>query len=150
MTSQSGSILLIFSLLVSSNATMSPYFYNPSFGLDVQDVKRFSLSVGHDVWIGCGVIITCGCHSIGNGAVIGAGSVVTKDVAPYSVVAGVPAKKIRMRFDEATINILEKSKWWALDPHELYNFYEYINIPFTWAERIIEYRIAKFRKENIM
>lgn len=49
---------------------------------------------------------------IGNGAVIGAGAVVTKDVDPYSVVAGVPAKKIKMRFDDSTIEKLEEIQWW--------------------------------------
>ncbi len=50
--------------------------------------------------------------TIGNGAVIGAGAVVTKDVEPYSIVAGVPAKKIKMRFDDKTIERLEKIQWW--------------------------------------
>lgn len=76
--------------------SMSPYFYNKLFGFDVEDVDRFGLTIGHDVWIGARTIITCSCSSIGNGAVIGAGSVVTKDVPPYSIVAGVPAKIIKL------------------------------------------------------
>lgn len=50
--------------------------------------------------------------TIGNGAIVGAGSVVTKDVEPYSIVAGVPSKKIRMRFDKKVIEELETLKWW--------------------------------------
>jgi acetyltransferase-like isoleucine patch superfamily enzyme len=54
--------------------------------------------IGSDVWIGAGCIIICGVK-IGDGAIIGAGSVVTKDIAPYSIMGGVPAKLIRQRFD---------------------------------------------------
>ena len=67
--------------------SQSALFYNKTLGLDVKDVCRSQLDIGNDVWIGYGVIITAGCKSIGNGAVIGAGAVVTKDVPPYTVVA---------------------------------------------------------------
>ena len=75
---------------------MSAYFYNKAFsGLDVKDVERHSLKIGQDVWIGHGVTIVSTCHHIGNGAVVAAGAVVTKDVPAYAIVGGVPAKKIR-------------------------------------------------------
>jgi len=64
--------------------------------------------VGQDVWIGYGSIILSGV-TIGRGAIIGAGSVVTHDVVPYAIVAGVPAKLIKMRFDQEEIGIHEKS-----------------------------------------
>lgn len=67
--------------------------------------------IGHDVWIGEKVTILDGVN-IGNGAVIAAGAVVIKDVAPYSVVGGVPAKHIKYRFDEQTIEKIEESQWW--------------------------------------
>lgn len=67
--------------------------------------------IGNDVWIGAGVIVISGVR-IGDGAVVGAGSVVTRDVEPYSVVAGVPARKLRMRFDEETVRILQDAQWW--------------------------------------
>ena len=72
-----------------------------------QDVTK----IGHDVWIGDGAFIKAGLH-IGDGAVIGMGAVVTKDVPPYSIVAGNPAEKIKMRFDQDVIDALLKFKWW--------------------------------------
>lgn len=74
--------------------------------------------IGHDVWIGYDAFIKDGV-TIGNGAVIGARAVVTKDVAPYSIVMGVPAKEIRKRFDNETIDLLLKSEWWYKPESEL-------------------------------
>ncbi len=120
------------------HAVMSAYFYNNAFsGLDVNDVKRHELHIGHDVWIGHGSSIVSFCHFIGNGAAIGAGSVVTKDIPPYAIVAGVPAKIIRYRFDEETISKLEESRWWNNTPEELMKYYDDIDKPKIWAERII-------------
>ena len=70
--------------------------------------------MGNDVWIGVDSIILRGV-TIGNGAVIGANSVVTKDVPSFAIVAGSPAKVIKFRFDEKIINLIERSKWWELD-----------------------------------
>ena len=67
--------------------------------------------VGNDVWIGQNVTVLPGVH-IGDGAIIGANSVVTKDVPPYSIVGGNPAKLIRKRFDDETIEFLLQLKWW--------------------------------------
>jgi len=66
------------------------------------------------VWIGHNAILMPGV-SVGNGAVIGSAAVVTKDVEPYSIVAGVAAKKIGMRFDDALIERIERSQWWHWD-----------------------------------
>ena len=71
---------------------------------------RFS-EIGFGSYVGSGVTIFGGV-TIGDGAVIGTGAVVTKDVLPYSVVAGVPAKIIKFRFDEHTVEKLMKIKWW--------------------------------------
>ena len=60
-----------------------------------------------------------GCKTIGNGAVIGAGAVVTKDVPPYAVVVGNPAKILRYRLTPEQIEKVEASKWWELDKNEL-------------------------------
>ncbi len=70
--------------------------------------------VGNDVWIGADAKIMGGI-TIGNGAVIGANALVTKDVPPYAIVGGVPARIIRYRFDEATIRELEELRWWDYD-----------------------------------
>lgn len=91
------------------------YLYNTPL------IKKFSkrdafssfstVKIGHDVWIGERAIILDGL-SIGNGSIIAAGAVVTKDVEPYSIVGGVPAKLIRKRFDNKTIEALLNLKWW--------------------------------------
>lgn len=125
----------------------SPYFYRQQWadkfggGEKVDDVQRFELEIGHDCWIGSNVIITCGCHSIGNGAVVGAGSVVTHDVAPYTVVAGNPAREIRKRFSNAEIEALEKSKWFDLTPNELLKFYTHKEDPIAFSNAVIEANI---------
>ena len=67
--------------------------------------------IGHDVWIGHQALIMPGV-TIGSGAIIGSGSVVTKDVAPYSIVAGNPAKVIRPRFEPLVIEALLAIEWW--------------------------------------
>jgi virginiamycin A acetyltransferase len=74
--------------------------------------QRGPVNIGHDVWVGQDVLIQGGV-SIGTGAVIGAGAVVTKDVAPYEIVGGVPARRLRCRFDESLVNALLQSKWWS-------------------------------------
>jgi len=71
-------------------------------------------TIGHDVWIGGNVSIKAGL-TIGHGAIIGAGAVVTRDVAPYTVVAGVPARKLRDRFTPAQAEFLLKLCWWDRD-----------------------------------
>ena len=70
-----------------------------------------TVEIGNDVWIGEGVCIMSGVK-IGDGAVVGAHAVVTKDVEPYTVVAGVPARTIRKRFDDKIISDLLEIKWW--------------------------------------
>ncbi|NKX44790.1 DapH/DapD/GlmU-related protein [Roseicyclus persicicus] len=72
------------------------------------------VTVGHDVWIGHGATVTAGVR-IGTGAVVGAGAVVTRDVAPYTVVAGAPARPIRRRFTEAQEAALMDIAWWDWD-----------------------------------
>jgi phosphonate metabolism protein (transferase hexapeptide repeat family) len=109
-------------------ATTHKFTYRPNeyfffHGIDQpfrarRQAKR--VTIGHDVWIGQGAIIMPAV-TIGNGAVIGANAVVTKDVPPYAVVAGVPAKFLRWRFSEAVIKRLQDLKWWDWSHETLAN-----------------------------
>ncbi len=74
--------------------------------------------IGHDVWIGMDVLILEGI-TIGTGAVIGAQSLVTRDVPPYAIVTGSPAKVLRYRFEPHIIEGLLASQWWNLTPQQL-------------------------------
>jgi carbonic anhydrase/acetyltransferase-like protein (isoleucine patch superfamily) len=76
------------------------------------NIESSSLNVGHDAWIGEGVIITPGCSRIGIGAVIGAGAVVTRDVPDFAVSVGNPARVIRLRFSESVCDVILASRWW--------------------------------------
>lgn len=117
----------------------SPYFYNTHFNggrREVKHPKRGNLEIGNDCWIGYGTIILNSCCKIGNGAIVGAGAVITKDVPPYAIVAGSPAKILRYRFDKETIALLEDSKWWEKTPEEVLLVYEYINLPKEFVEHI--------------
>lgn len=95
---------------------LHPFFYNSRLGLLRQDTigqdQDNPLTIGHDVWIGDRVTILSGCTAIGNGAVIAAGAVVTKDVPAYAIVGGTPARMIRMRFGQDRIAEIEASAWW--------------------------------------
>lgn len=103
--------------------TTHPYFYERQFGYIQQEMLEPAETViGHDVWIGQGAIVLPGCRKIGTGAVIGAGAVVTKDVPDYAIVGGNPAKVIKYRFDEDTIQRLLDSRWWEKSPEQLAEF----------------------------
>ena len=67
--------------------------------------------IGNDVWIGQNAVILPGVH-IGDGAIVGANSVVGSDVAPYTIVVGNPAKELRKRFDDELIGLMLQFKWW--------------------------------------
>ena len=95
-----------------------PYF-SAVAGEDRPSIKNgLRVTIGHDVWIGRGVTINKGV-TIGDGAIIAAGAVVTRDVAPYEIVAGVPAVRLRMRFDEDVIQALQTVQFWKWDLRSL-------------------------------
>lgn len=89
------------------------------------------VTVGNDVWTGHNVNIMAGV-SVGDGAVIAAGAVVTRDVPPYAVVAGVPGTVKRLRFPEKTVERLLKVKWWDLELKDL------SGLPFRDVERCLD------------
>lgn len=92
--------------------------------------------IGNDVWIGSSAIIMQGVN-IGNGAIIGAGAVVTKDVLPYEIVGGVPAKHIRFRFSKDIIAFLENLCWWNLNIKDSKEMKQYIEMEDSWINYII-------------
>lgn len=111
-----------------------PLFFE-EWGLEKNKVteawdNKGNIIVGNDVWIGYKAIILSGV-TIGDGAIIGTGAVVTKDVAPYTIVGGVPAKPIRKRFDDETISKLLKIKWW------------------DWSKEMITQNIQAIKSGNI-
>lgn len=92
-------------------------FFMNIFGLVDKDSSKGIVKrtiIGNDVLIGCHTVVISGVK-VGDGAIIGSGSVVTKDVEPYQIVAGNPAKPIKMRFAPDTVNLLQQLEWWNLD-----------------------------------
>ena len=112
-------------LFNSANHTLSslstypfPIFFE-EWDLEIKDITKAwdnkgDIVIGNDVWIGYEAVILAGV-TIGDGAVIGTRAVVTKDVPPYTIVGGIPAKPIKKRFPQETIDALLKIKWWGWD-----------------------------------
>ncbi len=109
-------------LFTSANHTLKslstypfPLFFE-EWNLDKKQVSsawdnKGDIVIGNDVWIGYEAVILSGVH-IGDGAIIGTRAVVTKDVPPYTIVGGIPAKEIKKRFDKETIHKLQQTQWW--------------------------------------
>ena len=128
-------------LFNSANHTLSslstypfPLFFE-EWGLEKKDVtnawdNKGDIIIGNDVWIGYEAVILAGV-TIGDGAIIGTRAVVTKDVPPYTIVGGVPAKPIKKRFSEETISALLEIQWW------------------NWSEKRIAKNIGAIQSGNI-
>ena len=128
-------------LFNSANHTLSslstypfPLFFE-GWGLEKKDVtnawdNKGDIIIGNDVWIGYEAVILAGV-TIGDGAIIGTRAVVTKDVPPYTIVGGVPAKPIKKRFSEETISALLEIQWW------------------NWSEKRIAKNIGAIQSGNI-
>jgi virginiamycin A acetyltransferase len=98
------------------------FFFNPKLNICEQDnIDYIPLEIGHDVWLGHYSIIMPHVRKIGTGAIVAAGAVVNKDVPPYAVVVGNPARVVRYRFSPETIEKLLESKWWAKSIEEIKN-----------------------------
>jgi acetyltransferase-like isoleucine patch superfamily enzyme len=106
----------------------------------VKPIKLLSLpiQIGNDVWIGIKCIILDGVK-IGDGAIVGAGSVVTKEVPPYAIVGGAPAKIIKYRFEPDVINRLLEIKWWNLSDEEILEKIEFFREPEITVDVINKY-----------
>ncbi len=116
-------------LFTSANHTLGslstytfPIFFD-EWGLDAKNIRsawdnKGDIVIGNDVWIGYEAVILSGV-TIGDGAIIGTRAVVTKDVPPYTIVGGVPAKPIRRRFDDETIAELLRLRWWDWDREKI-------------------------------
>ena len=123
-----------------------PGFYTQSssgakwFGESHPFIDKKSVTIGSDVWIGARSIILGGVK-IGDGAIVGAGSIVTKDVPAYAITVGTPAKVIRYRFDDEIVTGLKASRWWNLPEVNLADVAKYNNSPtefLNWVTRSIE------------
>ena len=104
--------------------------------------NKGDILVGNDIWIGYEAIILAGV-TIGDGAIIGSRAVVTKDVPPYTIVGGIPAKPIRRRFDDAVVEKLETLRWWDWDEETIRR-----NLPAIQAGDLAALTAAKGQKRT--
>jgi len=113
-----------------------PGLWPEATGRKDHHTSRGDVVIGHDVWLGSECMIMSGVR-IGHGAVVAARAVVTRDVPPYAIVAGNPARIVRSRFDEATVAALLESRWWDLPRETLGPL-----LPLLMSERIDEFLAA--------
>lgn len=116
------------------NSQPLPYFFTQKKYEAELSVKTI---IDADVWIGQGAMLKAGVN-VGVGAVIGAGAIVTKDVEPYSIVAGVPARHVKYRFDKELREGLIASTWWELNDKELTKLMAYFDKPSDFLREIGE------------
>lgn len=104
--------------------TTHPFRVSPEYGGLVKRVRSFTQKpppiIGNDVWIGMNSVIMRGVI-IGNGAVVAANSVVTKDIPPYAIFGGIPAKLIKNRFSTEIAQSIQRTEWWNWPPDKLLN-----------------------------
>ncbi len=124
----------------TNGISTSPMFYSTAKQNGVTLTKENKIreykkiKVGHDVFIGANVTLLDGV-TIGNGAVIGAGAVVVKDIPDYAIAVGAPAKVVKYRFDNDTIEKMQQMEWWNWELHKLHKIEKYF---FNIGEFVIE------------
>ena len=106
-------------------ANQFSYYFTKAEKIQNHLFPALDINIGHDVWIGGHSIILSG-SKIGNGAIIGAGSLVAGEVEPYSIYAGNPIKKIRDRFEKSISDRLNNSQWWDLDDSTINDLSKYL------------------------
>lgn len=112
--------------------SMHAFFFNSKLGYCKEDIIAYApLLIGHDVWICHNANILPKVSTIGIGAVVGAGSIVTHDIPPYAIVVGNPAKIIRYRFSEQVIEQILLSKWWEMSMDEIEPIIKQFQQPYT-------------------
>jgi len=141
-------VLIAPGLHFRSGISTHPSFYlkNNPLTMTFSDVDTFKtfedVIIGHDVWIGENAIIMDGI-TVGTGAIIAASSVVTKNIEPYAIVAGVPAKVLKFRFTEDQISDLLESEWWDLPNNWLKDNHKLMSSPNEFIKKI------KLRNETL-
>lgn len=114
--------------------TVSSFPFETMFPGGEQDpdlhIGKTGIKIGNDVWIGRDALIMPQV-TIGNGAVVGAGAIVTKDVPAYAIVAGVPTKLIRHRFDNSIIECLETIAWWDWSDEKISKYLKDFQLPIS-------------------
>lgn len=115
---------------------MHGFFFNAELGIVDTNPEFLPLHIGNDVWLGHNSIIMPEVATIGDGAVVGAGAVVNKNVPPYAVVVGNPARVVRYRFLPEVIDRLVAERWWDKDISELKNHLNEYTQPFGGAHSL--------------
>lgn len=113
--------------------SMSPVFLSHKDSVKTKFSKHYykdipRTTIGNDVWIGEGAFVKSGVK-LGDGSVVGMGAVVTRDVPPYAVVGGNPAKVLKMRFSDSYIEAFLNLKWWTFSDEDLKKYGEFFNEP---------------------
>lgn len=100
-----------------------PMFFNAAVGFVDQDripgIRDNPLRIGHDAWLGLNAIICPGCQEIGDGAIVAAGAVVTRNVEAFTIVGGNPARLIRRRYEPEVEKLVRELAWWHWSPEQL-------------------------------